>query len=137
MTRSILLGFALLLGGCAASPKTAAVGAAPAQAGAAGEKRDPAAQPLFVGHGTDGELVMASTHYDSMNGLAVASQELNVKSGRDEGGDFVCRRETITGTHMPQWICRYKKDVEEDRLRTQRMLDNMPKSCMDKSCLGQ
>jgi hypothetical protein len=58
-----------------------------------------------------------------------------VTSGQD--GDFICKRETVTGTHMPQWICRYKAEVEEDRIRTQRMLANLPRGCMDKSCLGQ
>jgi hypothetical protein len=121
-----LLGFALLaVAACAAPSKTAVADEKPGQGATAG---------VFVGHGTDGELVMASTHYESMNGLAVGSQQLGVTAGRDEGGDFVCKRETVTGTHMPQWICRYKKEVEEDRLATQRMLDNIPKACMDRTC---
>lgn len=126
MPRNVLLGFALLaIAACAAPSKSAVVQERQGQGASTG---------VFVGHGSDGELVMASTHYDSMNGLAVGSQQLEVTSGRDEGGDFVCKRETITGTHMPQWICRYKKEVEEDRRRTQQMLDNMPKGCMERSC---
>ena len=132
MPKKILLGLALLaIAACAAPGKGAVVDER--QTAGAGEKRDDA-HPLFVGHGSDGETVMSSTHYDSMNGLAVASQDLGVTSGKDDRGEFVCKRETVTGTHMPQWICRYKTDVEEDRMRTQRMLDNMPKSCMEVSC---
>ena len=29
------------------------------------------AHPVFIGHGTDGEVVLAATHYDAMNGLAM------------------------------------------------------------------
>jgi len=134
MPRKFLLGLALLaIAACAAPGKNAVVDERSGHAAAAGEKRDDA-HPVFVGHGSDGEMVMASTHYDSMNGLAVGTQQLGVTSGRDEGGDFVCKRETVTGTHMPQWICRYKAEVEEDRIRTQRMLDNIPKTCMGAGC---
>ena len=57
-------------------------------------------------------------------------------TGNDAAGDLVCKRETLTGTHLPQWICRFLSEVEQDRLSTQRMLDNLPKSCMDKKCFG-
>ena len=134
MPRKILLGLALLaIAACAAPGKSTVVDERSGQTARADEKRDDA-HPVFVGHGSDGEMVMASTHYDSMNGLAVATQQLGVTTGRDGGGDFVCKRETVTGTHMPQWICRYKADVEEDRIRTQRMLDNIPKTCMGAGC---
>jgi hypothetical protein len=134
MPRKILLGFALLATAACATPgKSAVADERPGQGAGTGGKSGES-HPVFVGHGSDGELVMASTHYDSMNGLAVGSQQLGVTSGRDEGGDFVCKRETVTGTHMPQWICRYKKEVEEDRRSTQRMLDSLPKACMDRVC---
>ena len=134
MPTKILLGLALLaIAACAAPGKSAVVDERPAQAAGKGEKRDDA-HPLFVGHGSDGETVMASTHYDSINGLSVASQDVGVTPGKDDRGEFVCKRETLTGTHMPQWICRYKADVEEDRMRTQRMFDNMPKGCTEKGC---
>jgi hypothetical protein len=125
MPTKILLGLALLaIAACAAPGKSAVVDERSAQA----------AHPLFVGHGSDGETVMASTHYDSINGLSVASQDVGVTAGKDDRDEFVCKRETLTGTHMPQWICRYKAEVEEDRMRTQRMFDNMPKGCTEKGC---
>jgi len=128
MTRTILLTLALLAAACAAPSKTTTVAqdATERSSGAAAPKRDDG-HPLFVGHGTDGEMVMASTHYDSMSGLGVAASELAL-TGRDEK-DLVCKRETVTGTHMPQWICRYKTDVEKDREATQRMLETLPKAC--------
>jgi len=134
MPTKILLGFSLLaITACAAPGKSAVVHERSGEAAGAAPKRDEA-HPLYVGTGSDGEVVMASTHYDSMNGLAVASQDISVTSVREDGSDFVCKRETITGTHVPQWICRYRTEVEEERLRTQRMLDNLPKACMDKLC---
>ena len=126
MTRTILFGLAVLATACAAPSKNVAVAQTGTDGAAAAAKRDDA-HPLFVGHGTDGEMVMASTHYDSMSGLAVGTQELGV-TGRDEK-DLVCKRETVTGTHMPQWICRYKTDLEKDREATQRMLETLPKAC--------
>ena len=51
-----------------------------------------------------------------------------------QAGTQFAWRETVTGTHMPQWICRYRKEVEEDRMRTQQMLETMPKACMDRVC---
>src|SRR2546423_15360576 len=96
MPRKFLLGLALLaIAACAAPGKNAVVDEQSGQTAAAGEKRDDA-HPVFVGHGSDGELVMASTHYDSMNGLAVATQQLGVTTGREGGGDFACKRGTGT-----------------------------------------
>ena len=128
MTRTIVFGLALLISACAAPSKSTAVAQTGADAArSATAPRQDDAHPLYVGHGTDGEMVMASTHYDSMSGMAVAASELNV-AGRDEK-DLVCKRETVTGTHMPQWICRYKTDVEKDREATQRMMQTVPKAC--------
>jgi phosphoglucomutase len=134
MVKNVVLGLGVLVCACAAVKNSAVESAAQRPTTEVAPKRGDA-HPLYVGRGSDGELVMASSHHDAMNGLAVAGQEIGVTSGQD--GDFICKRETVTGTHMPQWICRYKAEVEEDRIRTQRMLDNLPRGCMDKSCLGQ
>jgi phosphoglucomutase len=134
MVKNVALGLGVLVCACAAV-KNSAVAERPAASEVAPKRGD--AHPLYVGRGSDGELVMASSHHDAMNGLAVANQEIGVTSGPDQGGDFICKRETITGTHMPQWICRYKAEVEEDRIRTRRMLDNLPKACMGNACIGQ
>jgi hypothetical protein len=134
MTKIILPGVAMLVFACAhgkASPVAQTGGERAAEETAVNRGGD---HPLYVGRGTDGELVMASTHHDAMNGVAVASSELGV-TGKDDP-DLVCKRETITGTHVPQWICRFKSEVEQDRIRTQQMLDKMPKACMDRSCFG-
>jgi hypothetical protein len=116
MPRTILFGMALvLIAGCATT------------------KTDEA-HPVYVGHGTDGELVMASTHYQSMTGFALASTDLKA-TGRKEV-DMVCKREMLTGTHLPEWICRYQADVEQDRDATQRMLLKIPTTCMSYDCAG-
>jgi hypothetical protein len=84
---------------------------------------DPA-HPLFVGHSDQGEVVVASTHYDAMGGLAVAASDIGLKGK----ADMVCDREMLTGTHVPKWICRYKKDLDEERGVTQDWLDR-PRNC--------
>lgn len=129
MTRTFLLALAFAISGCAAHDKAAV--AQTSREGDAAAKRG-SEHPVYVGHGSDGELVMASTHHDAMNGVAVASTELGI-TGKDDP-DLICKRETVTGTHMPQWICRYRKEVEEDRMRTQQMLEKIPKACMDRVC---
>ena len=80
--------------------------------------------PLFVGHSDTGEVVVASTHYDAMGGLAVASSDIGLK-GKE---DMVCSREMLTGTHVAKWICRYKKDLDDERQATQDWLDT-PRNC--------
>ena len=81
--------------------------------------------PLFVGHSNNGEVVVASTHYDAMGGLAVASTDIGRAGARQ---DMICDREMLTGTHVAQWICRYKKDIDDERHATQDWLDK-PRNC--------
>ena len=78
------------------------------------ERGDPA-HPVFVGRGTDGEIVVAASHYDAMNGLAVAAADIGAK----EGDLLMCTREMLTGTHVPKWICRYPSEAERERQATQ------------------
>ena len=70
---------------------------------------------LFVGHSEDGEVVIASTHYDAMNGLAVIDSDLGIDSRRGGDGAMVCKREMPTGTHVPHWMCRYVDDLAHER----------------------
>jgi len=89
--------------------------------------RDPA-HPLFLGHTASGEIVMASTHADAMRGMAVSAT--NMGAPRDLNGDdlMICRKEELTGTHMPTWICRYPSEVERQHLLTQDFYDH-PRNC--------
>src|SRR5882724_5734828 len=89
--------------------------------------RDPS-HPLYVGRTADGEIVMAATHADSMRGLAVAATDRGAP--KDTNGDdlLICRKELITGTHFPNWICRYPTEVERRHLATQDFYDH-PRNC--------
>jgi hypothetical protein len=136
MVKNVVLGLGVLVCACAAIKKGAVESAAERPTAAELAAQREGAHPLYVGRGSDGEVVMATTHHDAMNGLAVASQDIGVSSRQDDSGDLICKRETITGTHLPQWICRYKSDVEQDRMRTQMMLENIPKACMAKACIS-
>ena len=86
--------------------------------------------PLYVGHSDRGEIVVAATHYDAMSGLAVTADEVGQK--RKEG--MICRREMVTGTHLPQWTCRFNKEVSEEAAATQDFL-NRPRACLYR-CAG-
>ena len=70
---------------------------------------------LFVGHSEDGQVVVAATHYDAMNGLAVVESDIGVAGRKDTDGALVCRREMPTGTHFPHWACRYVSDLAHER----------------------
>jgi len=92
---------------------------------------------LFVGHSNDGSVLVSASHLDAMHGLAVPASELQAKNASDPDGDLLCRRETLTGTHVPQWTCRYVREIEEDRMRTRILLDRLPKNCMEAEyCVG-
>jgi len=73
---------------------------------------------LFVGHSQDGDVVIAASHYDAMNGLAVVDTDLGLPSRKDGSGAMICRREMPTGTHVPHWFCRYTEDMEHERQLT-------------------
>jgi hypothetical protein len=99
MPRAVLLGILLPLFACVhsnANPKLARKG---------GDRG------LFVGHTENGDLVVAAHHYDAMNGMAVTADEIDATSTED-GSQLLCRREVVTGSHYPQWLCRYKDEQE-------------------------
>ena len=70
---------------------------------------------LFVGHSEDGQVVIASSHYDALHGLAVEDVDLGMEKRKGGNGAMICRREVPTGSHMPHWMCRYTDDVEHER----------------------
>ena len=74
--------------------------------------------PVYVGVGTNGEIVVAASHSDAMNGLAVAAEEVGAKAG----DLLLCSREMATGSHVPSWVCRYPTQAEQEREATQRFL---------------
>jgi hypothetical protein len=76
-------------------------------------------------------VLVAASHADGMRGVAVPAGEVDVKNESDPDGTLLCRREMLTGTHVPQWTCRYVREMEQDRLRTQILLDRLPKNCME------
>ena len=78
---------------------------------------------LFVGHSTNGDIVVASTHYGAMAGLATTAEELGIPGSKDKDGQMLCSREMPTGTHVPRWICRYQDDVRRERELTRDWLD--------------
>lgn len=134
MTKSILLGLSLLVCACATLKKSAAEAAAEeAKANEMAAKRGDD-HPVYVAKTADGQLVMASSHHDAMNGLAMGSTEVGVKGRND--ALMICKRVMLTGSHMPEWTCRYMSEVEQDQMRTQMMLQKIPHACMDKGCWG-
>ncbi len=77
---------------------------------------------LFVGHSETGEVVVAATHYDAMNGVAVLDTDLGLEARKDGVGAMMCRRELPTGTHVPHWLCRYVEDAAHERQLTLNIL---------------
>jgi len=73
---------------------------------------------LFLGHAEDGQVVIAASHYDAMNGLAVEDTDLGLPKRNDVSGAMLCRREVPTGSHVPHWMCRYVDDVAHERQLT-------------------
>ena len=78
---------------------------------------------LYVGHSTEGQVVLAANHYDAMSGLATTADELGIPAGNRDDKAMLCQREMPTGTHVPHWICRYQKDVISSRMATRDWLD--------------
>lgn len=70
---------------------------------------------VYLGHSQTGTVVMATSHFGAMNGVAVSDSELGVAGRKDRSGDMLCHREMPTGTHVPHWICRYNQEVAEGR----------------------
>lgn len=74
---------------------------------------------LFVGHTDEGQVVIAASHYDAMNGLAVMDTDLGLDKRNDvTSGAMMCRREVPTGSHVPHWMCRYVDDMAHERQLT-------------------
>ena len=91
-------------------------------------------KPLFVGHTNNGTVVVAAKHTDAMNGLAVLAQDVE-GTDVDDGSEMLCRREVVTGSHYPQWICRYKEEQsrvdENDRTKARMFLQGLNQTCTD------
>ena len=104
--------FVIVAAGCAGPQKTAQV-----------DSLTRSNTGLYVGHSTDGEVVLAANHYDAMAGLATTADELGIPSGSRDDKAMLCTREMPTGTHVPHWICRYQKDVIASRMATRDWLD--------------
>ncbi len=100
----------LLMAGCAGANKNTQSNDLVSPAGSPG---------LFVGRSQSGQVVVAASHYDAMNGLAVEDVDLGLAARKNGSGLMLCDRDTITGTHVPRWTCRYKEEVEQERLRLQ------------------
>ena len=110
MTKIVVLGTLMMLCACARYRAVRVV---------ALEERGDAVHPLYVGHSDNGDVVVAATHYDAMQGVAVTAEELGGKGGEQ----MFCAREMLTGTHVPKWICRPQSELDAERLRTQDWLD--------------
>jgi hypothetical protein len=78
---------------------------------------------LLVGHSTYGEVVLAASHYEAMTGLATTDQDLGLAARRNGDGQMLCSREVPTGTHLPQWTCRYEQDIRDARQAARDFLD--------------
>jgi hypothetical protein len=125
LSRTVAL-WIVLLAGCAGAQKTVAVD------DLTRSKRTP---NLYVGHSQWGTLVVAANHYDAMGGLAVSSSDLGLADRKTGGNDMSCRREIVTGSHVPHWICRYDDDVAQDRAETQDWL-NTPRLLVSTQWVG-
>jgi hypothetical protein len=100
----------VLVAGCASTSRTVQ------NDDLAGSARSPG---LYIGHSTNGDVVVAASHYDAMAGLATTSDELGLPARKGSGNEEMkCQREVLTGTHVPQWICRYDKDMRLTREAT-------------------
>jgi hypothetical protein len=108
MVRSAFLGLLVLVSGCAGS-----------RASTRGDSIEltEKGHGIFVGHTDNGDVVVAATHYNAMNGLAVLDTDLGVPA-KESAGLMLCQRQVYTGTHLPRWTCRYQADVDKERETT-------------------
>lgn len=122
MSRGILLGILLSLFACSQTKQSTKLA------------RKGGDRALFVGHTPNGEVVVAAQHYAAMNGMAVTADEIDATSTED-GSLLLCKREVVTGSHYPQWICRYKEEHERvselDRERARAFWQALPTTCTD------
>jgi len=104
----------VLLAGCASASKNTMTN----------ELSDSARTPgLYFGHSQGGALIIAASHYDAMTGLATTADELGAPLHKTGNGEMLCQREMLTGTHVPNWTCRYVEDMRETRQNTRDWLD--------------
>jgi hypothetical protein len=104
---------AVVVAGCAGPQKTAQI-----------DSLTMSNSGLYLGHSTQGDIVIAATHYDAMSGLATTADELGLAVNDDaKDKNMMCARETPTGTHVPRWICRYQADIARERVLTRDWLD--------------
>jgi hypothetical protein len=58
-----------------------------------------------------------------MSGLATTDADLGLPARKIGGsGEMLCRREMLTGTHVPRWVCRYQDDLDADREKLHTLL---------------
>jgi hypothetical protein len=103
---------AVLVAGCAGSQRNAQV-----------DTLSRSNTGLFVGHSTQGDVVLAASHYDAMTGLATTDQDLGLSARKNGEGQMLCQREMPTGTHVPRWACRYEDDIRDQRQAARDWLD--------------
>jgi hypothetical protein len=106
MVRSAILGLLVLVSGCAANRASSTRGQ--------GIELTEKGHGLFVGHTDNGDVVVAATHYNAMNGLAVLDTDLGVPAAQSSGM-MLCQRRVVTGSHMPHWLCMYQEDLDRER----------------------
>ena len=124
MTKSAWLVVAVAMVGCATTRRDIEVA-----------ERGGPAHPLYVGHGTSGEMVLAASHYDAMSGMAVAVADLGMKG---ESGEYlVCAREIPTGSHVPLWVCRAPQVAERNRQIAQDFLIQVRNCANDCEVMGE
>lgn len=110
MVRSAILGLLVLVSGCAGNR-------ASSNLRAHGIELEEKGHGLFVGHTDNGDVVVAATHYNAMNGLAVLDTDLGVPAAQSSGM-MLCQRRVVTGSHVPHWQCLYQDDIDRERQRT-------------------
>lgn len=109
MVRSAILGLLVLVSGCAGNRASNLRGQ--------GIELTEKGHGLFVGHTDNGDVVVAASHYNAMNGLAVLDTDLGVPAAQS-AGMMLCQRRVVTGSHMPHWLCMYQDDIDRERQRT-------------------
>lgn len=112
MKRNLMMSIVVLAAAACAAPKVR-------------DTRMSKSGGFVVGTSDKGKTVLAATHYDAMNGQAVAEDELGVQCADKS---MECKRETLVGSHFPEWVCRCKAESDADRARTRDLYEQMTKT---------